>query len=178
MLLAGRISTVSKQFTVHVVAPIVIGGLIYLIWRSDSLLMFKWCDSCGIYAAITFLRHHANWIRPHLPNWFIYSLPDATWVYAATCSLRLIWRHTSCAESFLWCAVPGFFCVGGEIGQLIGFVPGTFCLCDLILCLSAIVAALLITRKWRLPSETELSQTYNISSRTGGICHSCSWKLR
>ena len=142
----------------HVVTPIVIGGFTYLAWRTDSLLMFRWCDHLGIHPLVAALREHACGARPYVPSWFLYSFPDAAWVYAATCAQRLIWRrHANRLESRVWCAIPAFLAVGGEVGQMTGLVPGTFCCCDLTLCVLAAMAALALTGEKRQTSDSRLA---------------------
>lgn len=124
----------------NVVLPVVIGGFIYLIWRTDTLLMFRWCGRLGVLPLVLDLRHHLSAARCHLPDWALYSLPDACWVYAATCAQRLIWqRRVAPLAASIWASVPPVLAIGGELGQLAKVVPGTFCSCDLVLCLLATV---------------------------------------
>lgn len=136
--------------TAHVVLPVLIGGFIYLTWRADSLLMFEWCRRLRIYPLVAILRHHFFAARCDLPEWMLYSLPDAMWVYAATALQLLIWRHhNSSFASWLWISIPPLLAVGGELGQLSGVLPGTFCLCDLALCLLATTAAITLMKRRR-----------------------------
>ena len=52
-----------------------IGGIIYLTLRSESLIMFRWCE-------IIYIKEYVDNIRlPYiLPNWIVFSLPDGLWV--------------------------------------------------------------------------------------------------
>lgn len=45
----------------------------------------------------------------------------------------------------MWVCVGGVLGAGGEIGQAVGIVPGTFDLMDLVLCVMAAVVAALVT---------------------------------
>ena len=48
-----------------------IGGMIYLMFRSESLVMFRWCETLHIREYVDSVR-----ISCTLPNWIVYSLPD------------------------------------------------------------------------------------------------------
>src|SRR6478736_3226330 len=60
--------------------PVGLGGCIYVLWRSNSLFVFRWFEIAGLHPVIQRARLFTACARPHLPTWFIYSLPDATWV--------------------------------------------------------------------------------------------------
>jgi len=102
------------MFAIFVLLPIAIGTAIYVGWRSPSLVVFDWMAYCGI---------PADSFRPSvsLPQSILYSLPDACWVFAGTSWMLLIWRGLH-----PWAFVFIVLGVGGEFGQAILVVPGTF----------------------------------------------------
>lgn len=63
------------------------GGCLYLLYRSDSLVMFRWCQSLGVYDFIVSLRPQA-----HYDNWLVYSLPDGLWMLAYVLLMGAIWN--------------------------------------------------------------------------------------
>jgi hypothetical protein len=115
------------------IIPVVIGGLIYLTYRTDSLIMFGWFKSIGLSDLVTFFRTNELLQNLVIPNWVIYSLPDALWLFSFTYLTILIWDFKISRQSIFWiCLAPavGLF---SEIGQLIGVIPGTFDRVDLLL---------------------------------------------
>jgi hypothetical protein len=140
------------SFIVHVLAPITVGGIIYICWRETNLLMFRWLGAVGLEPLTNNLRSLAAPAQRILPHWFVYSLPDGLWVYALTAFMLLVWRNTDpLPTKMLWCSLGLLLGPGIEIGQLAGVVPGTFDYGDLIVCLIAPTAALVFTSRKFMP---------------------------
>ena len=115
----------------HVVFPLLAGGLVYLCWRSQSLLMFDWAHSIGQSAIIENLRSCTSSYRWIVPDWFLYSGPDGAWVWSMTSCYTLIWKRIGCRESAFWISLSLILGLGGELGQLTPLVPGTFDFIDI-----------------------------------------------
>lgn len=49
-----------RRPAIHVLTPLAIGGLIYVLWRSDSLLMFRWFEALGVAKLVAQLRVFAK----------------------------------------------------------------------------------------------------------------------
>jgi hypothetical protein len=110
-----------------VVTPIFIGAAIYTLWRSKSLLVFTWYRWAGLEAPVMLMRRDVASFRHFLPGVIVYSLPDALWVYSFTVLLGYIWSgQTPCWERRFWTFLPVSLGIGGEFGQLLRLVPGTF----------------------------------------------------
>lgn len=133
-------------FVFHVLAPITLGGLIYVRWRNANLLMFQWFRVLGLEGLIGWLRAGAG-EASGWTFWLAYSLPDGLWVYALTALMILLWRDTRSPGKFVWLSLGLIFGAGSELGQLAGFVPGSFDVIDLIVCLIAVAAALVFTSR-------------------------------
>lgn len=43
-----RSSGLTWRLLPHVLLPLLVGGLIYLAWRSQTLLMFRWAEVTGL----------------------------------------------------------------------------------------------------------------------------------
>lgn len=134
------------HFTLHVIVPIISGGLIYICWRQPVLLMFGWLRVAGLEPFTNNLRDFAAPGWNFLPAWFVYSLPDGLWVYALTACMVLIWSGTESLRSkAFWLALGFILGVGSELGQLTGVVPGNFDYVDLVVCAVAPIAAFVFT---------------------------------
>jgi hypothetical protein len=54
--------------TLHVLLPILIGGLVYICWRDPALLMFKWFRVLGVEPLVLQLRLATTSARQSLPE--------------------------------------------------------------------------------------------------------------
>ena len=134
--------------TLHVLLPILIGGLVYICWRDPALLMFKWFRVLGVEPLVLQLRLATTSARQSLPDWFVYSLPDGLWVYALTAFMTRVWSGSpSSPVKTGWLSVGLLLGAGSELGQLAGVVPGTFDLTDFLFYLFAAAIAFLIASK-------------------------------
>ena len=110
---------------------LLIGSSIYILWRSDSLIMFGWFDAIGISQIIIGLRDYSAIYASTFPDWFYFSLPHALWTFSGMLFLYSIWGRNSHFERMFWVSIMFSFGVLGELGQLIGVVSGTFNILDL-----------------------------------------------
>ena len=138
---------VRMSFILHVLGPLLIGGFIYLGWRTPSLLMFGWLDQLGGTNAVALLREQVGPIKPFVPEWILYSVPDGAWVWSMTSCNTLVWKDCVSKESTFWILLPILLGLGSELGQLAGFVPGTFDFLDLGVMLFASFASYLSLRQ-------------------------------
>lgn len=120
----------------QVILPLLTGGLIYILFRADSLIMFSWFDKLGVGDLIQSFRHHTVG-QFSLPSWFAYSLPDALWIFSFTSLMIAIWRGKFSIQSIFWIFIAPTIGLFSEIGQAFHFVRGTFDIMDLSLILIA-----------------------------------------
>lgn len=111
--------------------------------------MFSWLETLGLSEQLQSVRELATPLRPGIPSWFLFSLPDAVWAYSAAMFPAVIWHDVSPRTSLSLMGVGPACAFGGEMGQLIGFVPGTFDIVDLTLVVGSYVGALVIVHTWR-----------------------------
>jgi len=116
----------------HVFLPVFIGGLIYLAFRSKSLVMFDWFDLTGFSDTISFIRGYTIPIKNKVPDWIYLSIPNCMWVYSFTSALMLVWKKELTLLK-IWLCMPITFGIFAEILQSLGLFPGTFDFIDLIL---------------------------------------------
>ena len=71
-----------KKILLHVIMPMMLGGIIYIIFRDNNTLMFSWFYKLGIAENIENIR---NVIEINfLPNWILFNFPDGVWIYSLT----------------------------------------------------------------------------------------------
>jgi len=117
------------MFSAFVLLPIAIGIAIYVGWRTTSLLIFNWMAFLGI-------PHDVFRPAVNLPPTILYSLPDGCWVLAGTSWMLLIWQRFH-----PWIFVFAALAIGGEFGQAVHLVPGTFEWTDIAFYLGGFVLA-------------------------------------
>lgn len=156
---------VKTRFLLHVVTPLMIGGAIYICWRDPSLLMFDWFSRLGLTSVIEGIRAVTLPYAGQLPRWLLYSLPDALWVYAAIMLMDCIWheRRTRRRNRRLWLWSGPLLAIVVELGQLTGWVGGSFDPYDLVLsaaasCVAALVIITSSKSKRRIEKGTEYVQ--------------------
>lgn len=135
------IMQIKKKNIILGLIPVILGGIIYMTYRADSLLMFKWFrNQVQINSLITFLRTNFTLQNLKIPNWAKYSLPDALWILSFTYLILLIWDFKINKQSIMWISFPPLIGLFSELGQLIHIIPGTFDITDLIFLIIAILA--------------------------------------
>jgi hypothetical protein len=126
-------------------APLFIGGLVYLLWRSTSLLMFRWFDLVGLHSVVDAIRIVAAPMRDYMPSWTLYSLPDAAWVSCGVLLFAAIWSGSRHPARHFWVLLAPSLALSGEFAQLLSLLPGTFDIADvtacMLLCALSIVVA-------------------------------------
>jgi len=135
-------------FAVHVFFPIAFGAFIYLTWRSTRLKAFDWFESWGLKDSVIWLRTAFHGWDESLPEWFLFALPDGLWCYAATAFFARTWADQDTRWAWGWTLLAPALGCGGEIGQVIGIVPGTFDWWDLWISAAAAVLAIGLGRYW------------------------------
>lgn len=113
--------------------PLLIGGLIYILFRVDTLRMFNWFEKIGLLEHIDHLRQFTLHFANGIPEWILYSLPDGLWLFSYTTLLLGIWDNRITNKNLSWIAIIPTIAILSELGQLAGAIPGTFDIMDLLL---------------------------------------------
>ena len=124
--------------------PILVGGLIYILFRDESLCMFTWARALGLGGLVSEARVHSLPYVGYLPEWLLFSLPDGAWVFACTAVFARLWPDGPWLLRLGWIGSGSILAIGGEIGQWFGFVPGTFDPTDMVAYALAGVTAYLL----------------------------------
>ncbi|WEK68742.1 MAG: hypothetical protein P0Y62_12885 [Candidatus Chryseobacterium colombiense] len=123
--------------------PIISGGLIYIIFRTEKLIMFRWFEYFSLSDGINLIKKLKNIYS--FPSWFIYNLPDGLWIFSYTAISLEIWKHSITKQNIFWIFSIPLIAVLSEIFQLFKIIPGTFDFIDIIFYLSGIFLAYFIS---------------------------------
>ena len=127
-----------KKALVATVAML-IGGLLYISLRSESLAMFRWFAMLGVQDEVHAVRALTSAQLGRLPGWVYLSLPQALWYFSGLLGFECIWSVNAATtrERRAWILAFSGLALGLEIGQWLGLVPGRFDPLDLVLLLVA-----------------------------------------
>ncbi len=120
--------------------PVFLGGLIYLTYRAETLLMFSWSKYIGFTDFVNFLRTDIQLQNLAIPNWVKFSLPDALWLFSFTYIILFLWDFKINRQSAFWIILAPTVGLFSELGQLVEVIPGTFDKMDLLLLLLATIS--------------------------------------
>lgn len=135
-MLKKRIITILLSFS-----TLLIGGGLYLMCRSERLVMFDWCKAIGIYPLIQQLRPKGNF-----DSWLVYSLPDGLWLFSYIILMGAIWAFD--IRKSLLCSAPLIvIAIGSELLQLPHIVRGTFDVIDLLCYIAGSVSGIFYIKK-------------------------------
>lgn len=123
------------------ITSMVLGGMIYVLWRPDSLRMFSWFVALGIDQPITNMRNWSAALSGILPQWVYLSLPQSLWLLSGCLAIHSIWGDFWRRREQLWMTLVLCLALGGELGQATGTVGGVFDYLDLAMIFIAFIVA-------------------------------------
>ena len=112
--------------------------------------MFIWFDRIGFADLVSSLRTRAGALSICLPNWILFSLPNALWLFSGLLVLDSIWGNKSSASKLVWFSAFWFIALGAEVGQALRIIPGTFDWQDIAIITLAGFCAYVVTACARL----------------------------
>lgn len=129
------------------IVPLIIGGILYLGYRSQELLMFRWVNFLGLSNIVSLWREFC--FRHPLPRWCYYALPDGLWLLSYMLLINIIWNsHTW--RSIIWTYALPTIAITSELIQLLDSRFGTFDIMDVICYMGAILLFELKTKiEWK-----------------------------
>lgn len=133
----GRIITIMMM--------LMLGGLVYLLFRPRTLLLFHVADAMGLSPFITQLRSGVEGIV--LPNWVVNCLPDALWAGAYVLLVDCVMRGRPVKLRLLLAAVIPVLGVVSEALQACGWLSGTFDWLDIVAYMAPYVLYLVVVLK-------------------------------
>ena len=111
--------------SIFVVLPMIIGGMIYLLSRPTSIVMFSWLDNIGLETFTMNIRSMIN-AKDFMNNWIIYNFPALLWSFSFTCFLGIIWNYNINLENIFILIIPMCLGIVTEVFQKTGVINGTF----------------------------------------------------
>ena len=128
--------------------PLFFGSIIYIIFRSERLLMFQWFEFLKLNYLIQQIRtYNASY---KLPYWFVYSFPDGLWIMSYLLILIEIWNRKINNQNIFWILIIPFIAITSEAFQYVGILRGTFDILDLISYLLGTFIPFIIYKKLNL----------------------------
>lgn len=118
------------------------GGLIYLVFRTRTLVMFHFIPT-DLIMKLNHLYEYscANF---QIPNFIIYNLPTSLWTTSYIILMQLILENNIGLNRFLWIYLLPMLLCFTEIFQLFSFIPGTFDILDVCSYIVPMIISLLI----------------------------------
>ena len=131
-------------FSISSIAFLIIGFILYILFRNESLIMFSWLKALGLYDSI---HHFRNSITYSLPSWIYGSLPYALWDLSLGLILIAIWAKRMSFYIKIFIALLVFL-LGPviELFQLTNIIRGTFDIVDLTCLVLANIAIILLLK--------------------------------
>ena len=123
---------------------LLMGGMTYLLFRPQTLLMFHVTDALGLSAVINSMR---KGISSQLPEFIIYNLPGALWAAAYILTIDSLMFRQSVMPRILVSGIIPVIGAVSELLQLTGLLPGTFDVADLLCYLVPYLLYMSITLK-------------------------------
>lgn len=127
--------------------PLLVGGAVYVLWRSPSLLMFRWFDMFGLAQFVTLLRDILGSAAESVPGWILYSWPDAAWTMSGMMFFAFIWQGSRSHARHGWIFLTPAIAIVSEMAQWLRLLPGTFDPADLTACGLATLTGLLAANR-------------------------------
>ncbi len=143
---------------VHSLTPLLLGGLLYISFRSTTLKMFSWFRYIGVEDSILTIRQEFSNLKLYLPQWTYYSLPDGLWVYSFTSALLILWDNQFKNMKF-WLLIPLFSGAIIEVAQGLKIFRGTFDILDLTFTIVALLLSIIIIN-YKFKQNAKQNQVY------------------
>lgn len=137
---------VSLLLGISGILAICLGGLIYVIFRSRTLLMFSWFDQLGLNDFVAFTRAEWRGAEAQIPAFLIMSAPFALWVLSYMLLIESVWGPAKSRGKLLWKWSLPSAAIGSEALQACGLLRGTFDANDLAALIAAALVGTLIPR--------------------------------
>jgi len=122
-----------------------IGSYLYLKFRSETLLMFKWAENLGFDFIVSSIRRSFEGLNLYQMNYFVFSAPYGLWVISFCCFIGAIWHKESSVSAIIWRLFVPVIAISSEILQFVGFLPGTYDINDLLVLFVSTIIGLIIS---------------------------------
>lgn len=121
---------------------LIFGGFIYVIFRSEDLLMFNWFRSLGLNNIVIKLRDGYGLMN--IQDWVKYNMPAGLWLFSYMLVIDSIWDDSNSSAYKYFITILPVFAIISEVMQFFQILPGTFDIMDVIIYVFAIFLFLTI----------------------------------
>ena len=120
-----------KDLILLVAFPLLIGTLIYVLFRSNSILFNSWIKDSGFFTYLLKTRLLIQNSNLTLNRYLVYNLPDGLWLFSWLNFLLIIWEFEINKTSRLVIIASFLAAISSELLQGLGFLSGTYDIFDL-----------------------------------------------
>ena len=124
---------------------LLIGSYLYLKFRSETLLMFKWAKNLGLDFIVSSIRGSFESLNSDRMKYIIFSAPYGLWVISFCCFIGAIWHKDSSLSAIILRLIVPVIAVSSELLQFVGFLPGTFDINDLLVLIVSTIIGITIS---------------------------------
>ena len=123
---------ISVYLLPEAILTVILGGLIYIIFRTDSLLMFRWFEQLQISDYVYKIRESGIFSFLGYNKTIINTVPGGLWAFSYTAFILLIWNMKITSHNIIYFIFIPAAGIVSEIFQLTGTIRGTFDYIDII----------------------------------------------
>ena len=136
-----------KDLILLVAFPLLIGTLIYVLFRSNSILFNSWIKDSGFFTYLLKTRLLIQNSNLTLNRYLVYNLPDGLWLFSWLNFLLIIWEFEINKTSRLVIIASFLAAISSELLQGLGFLSGTYDIFDLFAYVLAIFCVLILFKQ-------------------------------
>jgi len=130
--------------------PILVGGFIYVISRTETILFFNWTKAVRIENGIKAIREFFKNYK--LSEWIKFNLPDLLWVFGFTSVMIIIWRSYKSKTKIFYIALPFLIGISSELIQFYNPKYGTFDFYDIVCYMLGSIMSIIILKNLNQPN--------------------------
>jgi len=128
-----------NMYVIIAILALFFGGIIYLLFRTKTLLLFSWLKILNINITEIIHINKSNQFQ----LFFVYSLPNGLWLFSAIILLGCIWKKNT-INFLVYTSIFWFGSILFEVLQKFGLIQGTFDYIDLFSLLAFTIIGMII----------------------------------
>jgi hypothetical protein len=160
------------RFWLHAALPLILGGLVYVLFRRRELVLFEWLSFLHLDEVVRAARDLVAPVRGALPSWVLFNLPDALWGWALGGFMGCVWREGSPRARAVWIGLGAAMVAAFELLQAPGVLPGTFDWVDLAVSCVAYASGVAVTTRAekRGRRDETVHEAPDLAGGAGAVC--------
>lgn len=131
---------------------LLLGGIaIYLLFRSQTIVLYQWCVHLGLADLLGTLRQQVA--SCNIPDFVSYSLPDGMYCASYILLMDALWRNGGRLTRLCLASLIPAFAILHELLQALALARGTFDVADLLCYATPLLVYLLVIHKKPLTAQ-------------------------